>query len=106
MATIADPSSRGTMIHILDNRNPFVNHTRMLTARNRRGQFRLRPSLESLESRALMASIEGLGILTSRPTRTVIATAVSADGSTVVGGESLLPSMLTLPIGFRWTENA
>jgi probable HAF family extracellular repeat protein len=67
------------MLHILGRVNLFSVHTRVSAADKRRGQVRLRPFLEVLEGRALMASIIDLGAGTG-------VTDINNSGQ-IVGGE-------------------
>ena len=84
------------MLHILGRVNPFFGHARVPAVRKRRSRVQ-QPCVMSLEVRALMASFQGLGAGTS-------ATAVSADGSVVVGN---VFTGNQRPLGpFYWTQSS
>jgi uncharacterized membrane protein len=93
ISTIRSSDSEGTtMFRILGTENLFFGRVRMTATCSRRARVRQRPSLETLETRSLMASFQGLG------TMALNADAVSADGSTVIGNSSY-------PVGpFYWTQ--
>ena len=70
--------------------------------RSARRERRACPGLESLENRVLLASFQGLGTLPSGGTSSALA--LSADGSTVVGGDSILAGVASYAHAFRWTQ--
>jgi uncharacterized membrane protein len=81
------------MYHILRRVNPFFDHARVPNVRKRRNREQ-RPCVMPLEARTLMASFQGLGTSTN-------ATAVSADGTVVVGHVNG-----TVGGPFYWTQSA
>lgn len=91
-ATHPSVDRRDTMLRIPGNVNPVFGHARRPAARRRR-QVRLRPSMDVLEARSLMASFQGLG------TTNLNADGVSADGSTVIGNSTSVGP-------FYWTQTS
>ena len=74
------------MFQILGGETPASNHARTHTVPKRRRRVRLQPFLELLEGRALMASFQGLAPIAGYPPYTsTSATAISSNGSVVVG---------------------